>query len=83
MDIDNLQQIRWACRRGMRELDLILLPFFDDAYQALRSDDKERFIALLKETDPDLLNWLMGYADAPAQFSAIISIIRQHVQNKM
>jgi len=36
MSLDpKLSQIRWRCHRGMRELDLLLLRFFDQHYQHL------------------------------------------------
>ncbi|MDE9571687.1 succinate dehydrogenase assembly factor 2, partial [Xenorhabdus bovienii] len=29
MDIGNKARIHWACRRGMRELDISIMPFFE------------------------------------------------------
>ena len=29
MDINNKARIHWACRRGMRELDISIMPFFE------------------------------------------------------
>ena len=55
-------RIRWACRRGMLELDLFLLPFFDKMYSTLDTKDQNAFVILLREKDPDLLAYLMGHA---------------------
>lgn len=57
---DHERLLHWRCRRGMRELDLILLPFFEQQYFALSEEDKTRFTQLLEETDQDLFNWLRG-----------------------
>lgn len=59
------EKLRWACRRGMLELDLFLVPFFEKAYEALSNDEKEEFAAMLCHTDPELLAWLMGH-DKPS-----------------
>ncbi|MFU8797602.1 MAG: succinate dehydrogenase assembly factor 2 [Gammaproteobacteria bacterium] len=54
-------RLRWACRRGMLELDLILIPFFDHYFDALSPKLQSMFARLLAEADPDLFQWLMGY----------------------
>ncbi|CDG20406.1 conserved protein of unknown function [Xenorhabdus poinarii G6] len=61
MDIDNRARIRWACRRGMRELDISIMPFFEYEYDSLSDDDKRIFVRLLACPDPDLFNWLMNH----------------------
>jgi len=53
------ERVRWACRRGMLELDLFLVPFFEKVFSTLSEEDKARFVLLLKEEDPLLLAWLM------------------------
>ncbi len=53
-------QIRWQCRRGMLELDLILLKFFDGYFEELTNADQQLFIQLLQEADQTLYGWLMG-----------------------
>ncbi|AWK14033.1 FAD assembly factor SdhE [Candidatus Fukatsuia symbiotica] len=65
MNIDNKTRIHWACRRGMRELDLSIMPFFEYEYDTLDDNDKCLFIRLLSSDDPDLFNWLMNYGESP------------------
>ena len=52
-----LNRLRWRSRRGMLELDLLLLPFFDDVFHDLYEHEQQAFIRLLDQDDPDLLNW--------------------------
>jgi len=61
MDINNKARIHWACRRGMRELDISIMPFFEHEYDSLSDADKQVFIRLLECDDPDLFNWLMNH----------------------
>lgn len=61
----NPKRIRWACRRGMLELDVLLLPFFQQAFQSLTLAEQEGFVALLSESDEDLYYWLLTKS-APA-----------------
>lgn len=74
---DEYARIKWACRRGMLELDLILIPFFENNFAMLTQEQKQAFIALLGQPDPDIFNWLMGYAvPEPFELKEIVELIR-------
>ncbi len=49
----------WASRRGMLELDLVLLPFLEKIYPTLDQDDKERYWRLLDSEDQDMFSWFL------------------------
>jgi antitoxin CptB len=53
MSLDNL--IQYRCRRGLLELDIILLNFFDHHYRNLPQTQKKLFLELLELEDNDLL----------------------------
>tara|TARA_E500000178_G_scaffold327675_1_gene356947 strand:+ start:1721 stop:1957 length:237 start_codon:yes stop_codon:yes gene_type:complete len=55
----NSKQIKWRCRRGVLELDVILHRFYDKKFDALSKDDKHLFATMLEEPDPILINWLI------------------------
>lgn len=55
-----LNRLRWQCRRGMRELDLLLLQFLDTGYAALDAGAAQSFARLLECPDALLLEWLLG-----------------------
>lgn len=80
-DINNLSKIHWACRRGMLELDVLLSNFLEQAYHSLSVADKERFVALLSCSDPELFDWLMGHSSPEdADLALIVARIRQHAK---
>ncbi|MGL5006878.1 MAG: FAD assembly factor SdhE [Plesiomonas sp.] len=60
MDINDKARVRWACRRGMLELDVIIMPFFEHEYDTLTDVQKVDFIRLLESDDPDLFRWFMN-----------------------
>ncbi len=68
----------WACRRGMLELDRLLLPFFEHIYPSLETEQQQLFQQLLQEADQDLFNWLIGYLPAKPLYQQLISKIQQH-----
>lgn len=78
--IHQLPRLKWACRRGMLELDVLLGNFLENGYPALADSDKWLFIKLLEEDDPDLFAWLLG-SDQPKEpdLLKIVGIIKNHV----
>ncbi len=54
---EELNRLRWRSRRGMLELDLLLLPFFDEVYRDLEEDQQQLFQRLLEQDYPDLWLW--------------------------
>ncbi len=58
-------QLRWRCRRGMRELDLLLSAWL--ARRWPEADERERaaFERLLAQPDPCLWDWLVTGIPCP------------------
>ena len=79
MQAFNKQKIIWHSRRGMLELDLLLIPFATDAFDALPYPDQLLYSDLLEHEDPDLYVWLLG-REPPneARVSSIIQMILAH-----
>lgn len=74
---DKLAQIRWKCRRGMLELDLMLQSFFDSSYTKLSPEKQGLFENLLAEADQDLYKWLIGAeVCSQPQFQDMLLVIR-------
>ena len=49
-----LNRIRLRSRRGMAELDILFIPFFDDVFPFLSEIRQNAFVRLLTEEDPEL-----------------------------
>ena len=53
--------LRWKCRRGMLELDVVFERFLNSGmYDQLTPKQKALFDVLLEQPDPLIFNWLMG-----------------------
>ena len=70
-------RLYWASRRGMLELDLVLVPFLDNVYDGLPEEDKQRFCDLMEEEDQDLFSWFMRRTDPEdSNLKIIVDIVR-------
>jgi antitoxin CptB len=52
--------------RGMRELDLIMGRFADNAIADLTADELGELEELIEVPDPELLAWVTGESDVPS-----------------
>ncbi len=59
-DEERRARLRWRCRRGLRELDLLLAPFAERQLPVLGPDEIDTLDRLLTSTDQDLQSWLLG-----------------------
>ncbi len=74
-------RLRWACRRGMLELDVLLAPFVEEGYDALTLEQKHVFERLLACDDPDLFSWFMGHARSKdTDIQAMVELILKRVK---
>lgn len=60
-------KLKWRARRGLKELDLLLLPFVENAYPHLSEQQKVTLKDMLEAADPELYMWLIGYS-CPIQY---------------
>jgi len=60
MSAEEMARLRWQCRRGMLELDLLFEAFLERGYADLNESDRALFREFLKETDDLLQPWLLA-----------------------
>ncbi len=75
-DAEALRRLRWRCRRGLLELDLVFEKFLEQKYQILEPSQQDAFNELLELEDNTLLAYLNG-TDSPdhPELKAIIKEI--------
>jgi antitoxin CptB len=60
MDDPTHARLRWRCRRGMKELDILLGGWLERRWPEADPDLRRAFQWLLEQSDPDLADWLIG-----------------------
>jgi len=74
----SMSELRWQCRRGMLELDLLLNGFLETQYSQLDVSQREDFVTLLSYPDQTLYELLM---DKMASSNPAIAKIVQNIRN--
>ena len=60
-----IDRIRWRCRRGLLELDLVLEAFLREELNSLTPAELGEFSRLLDAADNDLWDWVSGRGEPP------------------
>jgi len=60
MDTQRVYTLRWRCRRGMKELDVLLTRYLERDYHTVPLPQRQAFELLLDMQDPDILDYILG-----------------------
>ncbi len=72
----DLDRIRWRCRRGLLELDLVLEAFLERGYSRLDAGQRRLFNELLEQPDNDLLDLALGRNEPEPRYRAVVELLR-------
>jgi len=74
-----LGMLQWRCRRGMKELDFLLLRYLRERHLDAASDERAAFVEFLELPDPDIARYLLA-GDVPPdpRHAALCRILLEH-----
>jgi antitoxin CptB len=73
-----IKRLRWRCRRGMRELDQLMLRYLEQRWSIADDHERKLFLQLLDGEDDKLWRWFMGLERPEDEsINAIISRITE------
>src|SRR5450830_1824919 len=78
-----LNRLYWHSRRGMLELDVLLVPFVREVYSTLNQVDRDCYVRLLECEDQDMFGWFMERAESEdPELQRMVRMILDRVQPK-
>ena len=54
---DHQRRLVWQCRRGIKEVEVLLVPYFERHYANLSASDQALFEKLLEQHDVEMFEW--------------------------
>ena len=77
-----LGKLRWRCRRGMRELDVLLTRYVDEEYPTAAPEQQAAFRRLLDIQDPLMHAYFLGRETPPdTELASLIARIAAGARN--
>src|SRR5690606_36422913 len=78
-----LNRLFWQSRRGMLELDVLLVLFVKEVYPELDEEDQRRYRKLLSCEDQDMFGWFMEHGEPEDEdLRRMVRMILDRVQPK-
>ena len=75
---DRIRRLRWLCRRGMKELDVLLESFLERQRAPLERGEWPQFETFLETEDNQLWEWIRnGHPTEPTAYPDLIDAIRK------
>ena len=71
-----VSKLKWKCRKGVRELDILLTRYFDNIFVTSPTIEQDIFKEFLEKDTYEILDILMDKKDFDQKFSKIVSILR-------
>lgn len=71
--MSELSRLKLRCRRGMKELDVILMRYLERHYPSASETERTYLNELLDLQDPILYGMVLGTDPVPAQYQALIT----------
>jgi antitoxin CptB len=68
-------RLRWQCRRGMKELDILLARYLDERFCAASPQEQEAFRGLLEIPDLLIYGYCLGSERPPEHLAVLIERI--------
>lgn len=76
--MSELNRVRWRCRRGLLELDLVLSSFVRNCYSDLSVEQQQAFRELLDYPDPELWDLVCARAEPASKAqSEVMEVLRR------
>jgi antitoxin CptB len=76
--MSEMARLRWLCRRGMKELDLLFNNYLEHSYPVASTADKQAFESILQMPDPELYDMILGrYQSEEKDIAHVINILRE------
>lgn len=70
-------RLRWLCRRGMKELDLLFNSYLEQSYPVAEVADQKAFEAILQMQDPELYDLILGrFESEDKDIDRLIKVLR-------
>ena len=75
------KQLLWHSRRGMRELDALIIPFTKEVYPGLQCQEQMLYRELINQNDEILYRWFLTSENA-GYMQKIVDKIVEYAVNK-
>ena len=72
----------WRCRRGIKEIEILLIPFLENHFVNESEEIRNAFIKLLEEADLDMFEWFTHREEPEdSQLKMIVNVVLERLND--
>ena len=76
--MDSYARLNWQCRRGCKELDMLLQTYLDNSYQLADEAEQKLFVELLQYEDSILTELLLHSTHQQSRWVVLVRKIKNY-----
>jgi antitoxin CptB len=67
-----ISEVKWKCRKGIREIDVLLSKYMEEIYQDLTDEQQEIFIEFIEQDTYEILDILVNDKSFDTKFTNLV-----------
>ncbi len=71
-----LSEVIWKCRKGIREVDILLSRYTEEVYPMLSETEQKNYVDFIDQDTYDILDALVNEKPVDAKFSKIVEALK-------
>ena len=71
-----ISKLKWKCRKGVRELDMLLSKYIETSYSLLPAKEKNIFLEFIEKDTYEILDILMNKKNTNEKFINIVEALK-------
>ena len=71
-----MSEVRWKCRKGIREVDILLSKYMEEIYQDLTDEQQKIFIEFIQQDTYEILDILVNDKPFDAKFTNLVDALK-------
>ena len=72
----HISKLKWRCRKGVRELDMLLSKYIETSYSVLPTKEKDIFLEFIEKDTYEILDILMNKKSSNEKFTNIVEALK-------
>ena len=71
-----ISEVRWKCRKGIREVDILFSKYMEEVYRDLTPEQQKIFIEFIQQDTYEILDILINNKSFDTKFTNIVDALK-------
>jgi len=72
----HISEVRWKCRKGIREVDILFTKYMEEVYRDLTPEQQKIFIEFIQQDTYEILDILINNKSFDTKYTNIVDALK-------